>query len=133
VLDTLEYLQKGGRIGRARAFLGQVFNIKPILTVREGEVAPLERVRSRMKAEERLFELATADAALERLAVAHSASDEEARRWVERLADLRPGVPIETSWLGPVVGVYAGPNTLGIAAVLAQPPAGGTDGEHGAA
>jgi DegV family protein with EDD domain len=116
VLDTLEYLQKGGRIGRARAWLGQVLNIKPVLTVRDGEVAPLERVRSRTRAEERLFELIVAhkDRA-ERLAVCHSSSDEEAERWAERLRTTIPGVPVETGWLGPVVGVYAGPNVLGMA------------------
>jgi DegV family protein with EDD domain len=133
VLDTLEYLQKGGRIGRARAFLGQVFSIKPILTVRGGEVAPLERVRSRMKAEERLFDLATAEPDPVRLAVAHSSSDDEARRWVERLESERPGVPVELAWLGPVVGVYAGPNTLGMAVVSAKTAGGETDGELGAA
>jgi fatty acid kinase fatty acid binding subunit len=132
VLDTLEYLQRGGRIGRARAFLGQVFNIKPILTLRGGEVAPLERVRSRMKAEERLFELATAEPNPRRLAVAHSSSDDEARRWVERLESERPGVPVEMAWLGPVVGVYAGPNTLGMAGV-SNTHDSGTDGEHGVA
>ncbi|MGH2584010.1 MAG: DegV family protein [Dehalococcoidia bacterium] len=117
VLDTLEYLQKGGRIGRARAWIGQVFNIKPILTIRDGEIAPLERVRSRMRAEERIFELATADADPELLAVAHSSSPDEAARWVQRLRDTRPGVPVEMGWLGPVVGVYAGPNVLGMATV----------------
>jgi DegV family protein with EDD domain len=116
VLDTLEYLQKGGRIGRARAWLGQVLNIKPVLTVREGEVAPLERVRSRMRAEERLFDLITAEKdRAERIAVCHSSSTEEADRWVERLRTTIPGVPVETGWLGPVVGVYAGPNVLGMA------------------
>jgi DegV family protein with EDD domain len=117
LLDTLEYLQRGGRIGRARAWMGQVFNIKPILTVRDGEIAPLERVRSRMRAEERVFELATQDEHPDVLAVAHSSSDEEASHWVERLRGTRPGVPVESGWLGPVVGVYAGPNVLGMASV----------------
>jgi DegV family protein with EDD domain len=131
VLDTLEYLQKGGRIGGARAFLGQVFNIKPILTVREGEVAPLERVRSRMKAEERLFELATSGGGeIVRLAVAHSSSDAEAERWIGRMQEAEPGVPCELIWLGPVVGVYAGPNTLGMAAVAGAAPTTDADGEH---
>ena len=116
-LDTLEYLQRGGRIGRARAWIGGIFNIKPILTIKEGEIAPLERVRSRMRAEERLFELATAEAELERLAVCHSAMPDEVERWADRLRTTRPGVAVETAWLGPVVGVYAGPRTLGMAAV----------------
>lgn len=131
VLDTLEYLQRGGRIGRARAWLGQVFNIKPILTVRDGEVAPLERVRSRMKAEERLFELATAEPDLERVGVAHSSSPEEAERWAERLRSTRPGVQVDVSWLGPVVGVYAGPNVLGMASVR-RAADGDSSGDAGA-
>jgi DegV family protein with EDD domain len=117
LLDTLEYLQRGGRIGRARAWIGQVFNIKPILTIRDGEIAPLERVRSRMRAEERVFELATEDADPEHLAVAHSSTTEEAERWAERLRGTRSGVPVDVNWLGPVVGVYAGPNVLGMACV----------------
>jgi DegV family protein with EDD domain len=116
-LDTLEYLQRGGRIGRARAWIGGIFNIKPILTLKDGEIAPLERVRSRMRAEERVFELATADADPERLAVCHSALPDEVERWAERLRTTRPGVPVESAWLGPVVGVYAGPKVLGMAAV----------------
>ena len=116
-LDTLEYLQRGGRIGRARAWIGGIFNIKPILTIRDGEIAPLERVRSRMRAEERVFELATADPDPERLAVCHSALPDEVERWAERLRTTRPDVPVESAWLGPVVGVYAGPKVLGMAAV----------------
>jgi DegV family protein with EDD domain len=117
LLDTLEYLQRGGRIGRARAWIGQMFNIKPILTIRDGEIAPLERVRTRMRAEERVFELATEDPHPEHLAVAHSSTTDEAERWAERLRGTRPGVPVDVRWLGPVVGVYAGPNVLGMACV----------------
>lgn len=131
VLDTLEYLQRGGRIGRARAWLGQVFNIKPILTVRGGEVAPLERVRSRMKAEERLFELSTTGAELERVGIAHSSSTEEAERWADRVRDTRPGVAVDVGWLGPVVGVYAGPNVLGMGSVRRTAEGEGS-GESGA-
>ena len=127
VLDTLEYLQKGGRIGRARAWIGSVLNIKPVLTIKDGEIAPLERVRSRMRAEERVFELASADANLERLAVFHSTSDEEGERWAERLRTTRLGVPVEIGWLGPVVGVYSGPNVLGMASVHRD---GGTPARH---
>jgi DegV family protein with EDD domain len=115
VLDTLEYLQRGGRIGRARAWLGAVFNVKPVLTVKDGEIAPLERVRTRARAEERVFELATTDPDPERLAIAHSSSDEEGERWAARLREARPGVPVEVGWLGPVVGVYGGPKVLGMA------------------
>src|SRR5262249_54433354 len=115
VLDTLEYLQRGGRVGRARAWLGNVFNIKPVLTGREGEGAPLGRGREGKRADEKLFELTTAHANAERVAVAHSSSPDEAERWAARLRERFPGVPVETTWLGPVVGVYAGPGVLGMA------------------
>lgn len=115
VLDTLEYLQKGGRIGRARAWFGTMLNIKPLLTIRDGEVSPVERVRSRTRAEERLFDMTAAHTNAERLAVVHSSSPEEAEAWAERLRTTLPGVPVETTWLGPVLGVYGGPNTLGMA------------------
>lgn len=130
VLDTLEYLQKGGRIGRARAWLGNVLNIKPVLTVRGGEVAPIERVRSRIKAEERLFELTTAYPNPERIGVAHSSSPQEAERWAERLRQTLPGVPVDVAWLGPVVGVYSGPGVLGMAVTEGAAPtdARGRDG-----
>ena len=80
-------------------------------------VPPLERVRTRMRAEERVFELATEDPHPEHLAVAHSSTTDEAERWAERLRGTRPGVPVDVRWLGPVVGVYAGPNVLGMACV----------------
>lgn len=115
VLDTLEYLQRGGRIGRAQAWVGTVLNIKPLLTMRDGEVAPLERVRSRARADERLFDRIAAVEDAERAAVWHSTTPEEAERWAERLRAALPGVPVEVGWLGPVIGVYAGPKTLGMA------------------
>lgn len=121
VLDTLEYLQKGGRVGRARAWVGNVFNIKPLLTVRDGEISPVERVRSRTKAEERLFQVTTAYNDPERVGVAHSGDPEEAERWAERLRSTLPGVPVEVAWLGPVVGVYGGPGVLGMAVTERAP------------
>jgi len=114
VLDTVEYLQKGGRIGRASAWIGGLLSIKPILTVRAGEVAPLERVRTRARADERLIELTTAHQNAERIGVWHSAMPREAERWAARLRQALPNTVIETGWLGPVVGVYGGPRVLGM-------------------
>ncbi len=131
VLDTLEYLQRGGRIGRARAWLGAVFNVKPILTVKDGEIAPLERVRSRLRAEERVFDLAVSVPDLERVGICHSSSPDEAERWAERMRTTRPNAIVETNWLGPVVGVYGGPGVLGMAAVrrVTGDEDGGSGGE----
>ena len=117
VLDTLEYLQKGGRIGRARAWFGGILNIKPILTFTDGEVAPVERVRSRAKAEERIIELAARNAPAEWAVVCHTGIPADAERHAERLQQLLPGATVETGWMGPVVGVYAGPKGLGVGVI----------------
>lgn len=115
VLDTLEYLQKGGRIGRVRAWLGGVLSIKPIISVKDGEVVPVERVRTRTRALERMIELTAQHRDAVEVTLLHSCSEEEAARVQERIATALPDVPIRTGWIGPVVGVYAGPNVIGTA------------------
>jgi DegV family protein with EDD domain len=117
VLDTLEYLQRGGRIGRARALLGSVLNIKPIVRVKDGEVGAAERVRSRGRGIERIFELTLSVPNLERVIIQHTGSPEDAAALGQRLQQALPGVELETRWIGPVVGVYVGPNGLGTVAV----------------
>ncbi|MEO8538698.1 MAG: DegV family protein [bacterium] len=116
-VDTLEYLQKGGRIGRAASFLGSVLSIKPILRVEDGEVAPFERVRTRTKAVERMFEIATSMGRAKEMFVACSGDDAEARTMIERLRPVLPHTDLFLGHLGPVVGVYTGPKALGIAAL----------------
>jgi DegV family protein with EDD domain len=113
VLDTLEYLQRGGRIGRARAWIGGVLNVKPVLTVREGEVAPLERVRSRERALERLAELVLRHQNAEAVAVFHAGAEQASEQLQARVSTALPDARIWPGWLGPVVGVYAGPGALG--------------------
>lgn len=113
MLDTLEYLQRGGRVGRTRAWLGGLLNVKPIITFRDGEVAPFERVRTRARAIDRIIELTVAYQHIESVSLIHSCRPDEVERVLKRLSDALPGVPIRTGWFGPVVGVYAGPNTLG--------------------
>jgi DegV family protein with EDD domain len=113
LLDTLEYLQKGGRIGRARAWIGGLLNVKPMVHVKDGEVAPLERVRGRARAIDRLVELTAAHTDVADITLLHSATPEELERVKGRIEAAVPGVPVRTGWLGPVVGVYAGPNVVG--------------------
>lgn len=117
VVDTLEYLQRGGRIGRARSLLGSVLSIKPIIHVEDGEVAPLERVRTRSRAVERIFEMATADKTLRRLVVACTDDDEQALDLIDRIRVVMPHTDVRLGRIGPVVGVYTGPNALGFASV----------------
>lgn len=115
VLDTLEYLEKGGRIGKAAAFLGSVLQVKPILTLKEGEAYPVERVRTRRRALERLVEIARQYAPLAQLAVAHSTTPDEAQALAEQLLPIAPHHGIVMGRFGAVLGTYLGPGALGIA------------------
>lgn len=115
VLDTLEYLQKGGRIGKAQAFLGTLLHIKPILGVKDGEVHPLERVRSRSKGLERICELVQQGGEIEMMAVLHSTTPAEAEELAQRLSPLLPQGQILRGRFGPVLGTHVGPGVLGVA------------------
>ena len=116
-VGTLEYLQKGGRIGRAQALAGALLNVKPILAIEHGEVVPVARVRGRQKALEefgRVFMDATRNEPGLRVAIAHANAPE----WVDVLTDLvqkaRPRAEIElVETLGAVVGTHAGPGAVG--------------------
>ena len=114
LLDTLEYLQKGGRIGKARAFLGSLLGVKPILMVKDGEAHPVERVRTREKGLRKLAEILTGLAHAKHLAVLHSTTPGDAEALRERLGDLAPEGGIVMARFGPVVGTYLGPGALGV-------------------
>ncbi len=116
-VETLEYLQRGGRIGKAQALAGGLLNLRPVLSVQDGEVIPVARVRGKQKAiaefERRFVEATTAGPGL-RIAIAHANAEE----WVGTLSELvwrvRPGAEIEfSSTLGAVVGTHAGPGAVG--------------------
>jgi DegV family protein with EDD domain len=116
-VETLEYLQRGGRIGRAAAIAGSLLNVRPILGVDDGVVVAVSRVRGRQKAlaefERRLVE-ATTDGPGLRVAIAHA----DAAEWVGTLSEIvwrvRPNAEIEfTATLGAVVGTHAGPGAVG--------------------
>ena len=115
LLDTLEYLKRGGRIGNAQALVGTLLNVKPILGVKESQVVPLERVRTRGKALERLGQRIAALGPLEAVAVA--ASDDTVASELSEVARGFWSGPIERFLLGPVVGTYAGPSAGGIIAI----------------
>ncbi len=123
VLDTLEYLQKGGRIGRARAWFGGVLNIKPLLSVVDGEVVPVERVRTNARAVARLIELTAARENIEEITIMHSIVSGDLGDFPDRVGAAVAGVPVRVGWLGPVVGVYAGPNALGMVSLQRSAPA----------
>ena len=116
-VDTFEYLARGGRIGRARAWAGELFHIKPILTIKEGEVVPLKRVRGNKKAFMEFasaFEVDTADSETLRVGIAHAEAPEKAEALAEMVRRTRPKADLElVTTLGPVVGAHAGPGTVG--------------------
>ncbi|MDI6870302.1 MAG: DegV family protein [Bacillota bacterium] len=120
VVDTLEYLQKNGRIGRATAFLGSLLNIKPLLTLEDGIVTPVEKARGKNKALSRIFDLLHERVGRKpaRFAVVHADRPEEAINLVERVkgefACLEPPLVGD---IGPVIGSHVGPGTLGIVAL----------------
>jgi len=116
-VDTLEFLQKGGRIGRAAAFAGNLLNVKPILTIKDGEVLPLKRVRGNQKAVQefaRAFDEATTDSPSLRVGIAAADAPDRIETLRRLVEDLRPHAQIEVATtLGPVVGTHAGPGTVG--------------------
>ena len=114
LVDTLEYLQKGGRIGKAQAMFGSVLSIKPLLTIQDGEVHPLERVRTRGKGVARLVQMVQEAAPLQTLAVLYTTTEDEARALAERLRPCVPSGEVIVGRLGTVVGTYAGPGLLGV-------------------
>jgi DegV family protein with EDD domain len=116
-VNTLEYLAKGGRIGRAAALAGNLLNVKPILTIRDGEVVPLKRVRGNAKAFaafRELFVSTTTDSPNLRVGIAHAAAPERLQALRDLVEHERPQAQIEiATTLGAVVGTHAGPGTVG--------------------
>jgi DegV family protein with EDD domain len=116
-VNTLEYLAKGGRIGRAAALAGNLLNVKPILTIRDGEVVPLKKVRGNHKAfaEFRdLFVATSTDSPSLRVGIAHAAAPERLEALRALVTNERPHARIEiATTLGAVVGTHAGPGTVG--------------------
>jgi DegV family protein with EDD domain len=116
-VDTFEYLVRGGRVGRARGWAGELLHIKPILTIEEGEVVPVKRVRGNRKAFLEFasaFEEDTDDRPSLRVGIAHAAAPEKAAALEAMARAERPQAEIElVTSLGPVVGAHAGPGTVG--------------------
>ncbi len=116
-VDTLEFLQKGGRIGKAAAFAGNLLHIKPILSIEDGEVLPIKRVRGNQKAVQefaRAFAEGTHDTPNLHVGIAHAEAPERERAVRALVTDLRPQAQIDISTtLGAVVGTHAGPGTVG--------------------
>ncbi len=117
-LDTLEYLRRGGRVGRAQAWVGSTMKIKPILTLGY-EITPVERVRTAARAFERMVRFAQElyDADNRGWAVQHIQATEQMQRLVERGQEIFGSEPLFASEVGPVIGTYTGPGLIGVGAV----------------
>lgn len=115
-VETLEYLQKGGRIGGATAFLGSALSIKPILHVKDGRIEPLERVRTRKRAIARLLELVEEKVGKSEahFTVLHCEANEEARELGQQVKAKFNCAELVIAEAGPVIGTHAGPGTLGL-------------------
>jgi DegV family protein with EDD domain len=120
VVATLEYLRRGGRIGAANALLGSVLQVKPVLTIRGGQVTPLERVRTQDRAIARLVELVREQDRGHGLCaiVGHAASEDAAERIAAEIEDGCDTLLLQP--LGPVVGAHAGPGTVGVGCYPAE-------------
>lgn len=116
-VSTLDYLAKGGRIGRAAALAGNLLNVKPILTIRDGEVVPLKRVRGNANAFAEFrsrFVETSVDSARLKVGIAHAAAPDRLHALGELVAHERPHAQVEiATTLGAVVGTHAGPGTVG--------------------
>jgi len=116
-VETLEFLRRGGRIGRAKAWAGELLHVKPILTI-DGEVVPLHRVRGNRKAMQTFVEEftgATEDRSSLRVGIAHADAPARARQLEKMVRFERPAATIElVTDLGAVIGTHAGPGTVGL-------------------
>jgi DegV family protein with EDD domain len=119
VVDTLTYLERGGRIGKARALLGSLLNVKPILQLKDGEVVPLGRARGRPQALSRLVELLGRDGKVSQLAIMHGRAQADAEQLRERVAATYPGVDIQLTEIGAVLGTHTGPGVIGFTYLVA--------------
>jgi len=117
-VDTLEFLHRGGRIGGGARFIGSALNLKPILALKDGEIAAEDRVRTKAKAHERVLQLVAQDVAGKsniRLATVHANAEGEARALLNRAAHELGSVESVLAAVSPVVGAHAGPGTIGLA------------------
>ncbi len=116
-VDTLEYLQKGGRIGKMAGLLGSIFGIRPLTHLGEdtkGQLIPVDKVRTRKKALARIMELAVQDAPFERIYIANCECENDAAMVAETLKQQFPGIPLLSTSVGTVLAAHLGPGAFGI-------------------
>jgi DegV family protein with EDD domain len=119
-LDTLDYLYKGGRIGRAAAFMGSVLHVKPIVGLLDGVAYPIERVRGRARALARVSEMLSECGQISRIAVGHTTDEDGMQALAECAGRIAPTVPLVRAQCGPTLGTYLGPRAFGAGLILAD-------------
>lgn len=113
-VDTLDYLERGGRIGKAEALLGSMLNIKPLLILEDGEIQPLEKVRTRAKAVEKLAEFVAEFTRIREIGILQEAENEETAQLREMLKEFFPSLEAPQMPYGPVLASHVGPGAMGI-------------------
>jgi DegV family protein with EDD domain len=121
VFSTMEYLYKGGRIGRAQAFFGSILKISPVLAIRHGEILPIARVRTRPKAIDRLCGIIEGLGTLREMSVMQTTNPDEAEALSQRLSTVFPPERVIRATLGPAMGTYVGPDAVGVALIAEKP------------
>ena len=115
LLDTLKYVVKGGRLSKAHGILGSVLKVKPLLTLREGDLSLMGVTRTKAKAVERLYEFAKGFSKVKGLAVAYTTTHDEAKALADRIKAAFPDVPLYLTRVGSSLGTHAGPGGIGVA------------------
>ena len=106
--------KRAPRLGKAQAMLGSMLNIKPLLALEDGEIVPLEKVRTRQRAIEKLCEFTFEFSRVRKMTILHSENPSDAKELTERIREHLPNVPIEVAAYGPVLASHVGPDALGI-------------------
>jgi DegV family protein with EDD domain len=122
--DTLEYLRRGGRIGKASALLGSLLKLQPVLGLKDGEVFPQGRARNRVQAVDMLLNFVASIPKIERMAVEHATTPGEADALVDKLSASFPKDKILRSVVSPVLGAHMGPHVLAVIVLEAKREAG---------
>jgi DegV family protein with EDD domain len=117
LFDTLKYLAQGGRIGKAKGFLGTILNIKPLLFVKDGEMAPISQPRTRDRGIDLLYDCVSRITDIQDIAIAYNTTPDEAQVLAKRLGQKYDKNRIRMARIGSTIGVYAGPGALEIAAI----------------
>jgi DegV family protein with EDD domain len=118
--DTLEYLRRGGRIGKAQAFLGSLLKANPVLGIKEGDTFPIARPRSRTQAMDFLVNFVKDFSQVEALVIEDATTPDDLETLAERLKDIVPPERIYRSKVGPVVGTHVGPHILAVSVLEAE-------------